>query len=144
MGNRKGQVSIETLIIVGAILGIVIALFFAIHQRNIRNQQTRDLLEAQAEADKTASIINNAVIVGDGYRRNTTVKQSIGGATITEYLVNRGNTSGVVAIHWTGIEDAAYRVTAPLLSTDVNAANITGTNRITVKNVNGTVQIEER
>jgi hypothetical protein len=138
--DRKGQVGVEALIVIGLIISIMTVVFFGLHQRNVENERIRDILTAQEQVDRLAGVINQGAVSGSGFQKNTTLKQNIGGFNISSFKVR--NTSRVVAVQWTGIGDRKYRVTSSLLTSKVNSHELDAT-RITVKNVNGTIEITE-
>lgn len=140
--KRKGQIGIEALVVLGLVVGLMLIVFFALHQKNVENQRIGDILTAQEQADRLAGVINQGAVTGPGFQKNLTVRQTVGGFNVTSFKVR--NVSRVVAVQWTGIGNRQYRVTSSILTSSTQSPSNIESSRITVKNTNGTIIIEER
>ncbi len=144
---RKGQTSVESLTIFMIIILIGAVVIFGINQRNLNVQLAGESLQATEQAERLASAIDDAVVAGNGFERNVTIRHNLGPISIDEFAVvpNARN----VRVSWTDSDENSVSVAEPIITSDINST-YTLTNQkyiithslIGIENIGGTIQIE--
>lgn len=120
---KKGQVSIEMLIMIGFVIFISSIVLFGISEKNAKIEELVETLHAKRSGEKLASAVNNAIYSGDGFTTNITLSRFVGNVPITSFIVH--SNARTIEIRWTGPFNTSHSVLVPLATTNVRNSTVT-------------------
>jgi len=128
--EKKGQVSIEFIIVIVLLLALFLFSLTIFSERNSGYIYSKESYEARLIADKLAAAVNTVHLAGPGTEANVLLEER-------GIDFNVSVTGNAVVVEW---RDS--HIDSGLLTDNVTTGAISTGNLVNVKNVNGGIEVE--
>lgn len=135
----KGQVGVETLVVLGVLVFLSTIVLFSLNERNVNVEGARQHLSAERETGKVASAINDAALSGEGFRTNVTVSVRAGGREATYLKVLPLGRR--VEMKWQGPRNDTRVASSNIITSGVSSASLS-TGLVSVNNTGDKVEVK--